>query len=474
MSLIRAVVLAAGKGKRMKSTMPKVLHEVLGKPMVARVLDALDELNLEHIHIVVGHEARAIEEFLALHPPKTPWSSHRQDAQLGTGHALMQVTPILNKFTGTLLVTTGDMPLLTSSTLGHLMQSHHEKQATLSLLTTQMPDAGSYGRILRDDRGMVQGIVEYADANTQQKTIKEINTSTYCLEWPAIANGLQAITNDNQQKEYYLTDLIGWAYREKLSIAGYATDDWQQVQGINSRLELAEANRLLNIRVIRKLALELGVSVIDPLSTWIAPEVEVGRDTVILPGCYLMGNVQIGCFCTIGPQTVIHGPVKIGDGTIINQSLLNKAQIGNNCRIGPFAHLREMVLVGDEVKIGNFVEIKKSTIGNCSQAMHLSYLGDAMLGQNVNIGAGTITANYDHVSKVKSKTSINDGVATGCNSVLVAPVVVGKEAVVAAGTIVTSDVPEGSLVVRRAKEEIKSGWTESRKRRLNLKKEAKI
>ncbi len=473
-SCVRAVVLAAGKGKRMKSALPKVLHEVLGKPMLSRVLDVLDELRLEHIHIVVGHGAKEVEDYLALNPPETSWSCHRQDVQLGTGHALMQVVPVLKKFTGTLLITTGDMPLLTSSTFKHLIQLHRDKQATLSLLTTVMPDAGSYGRILRDVANKVQGIVEHADASEQQKTINEINTSAYCLEWPAIASGLQAITCDNQQKEYYLTDLIGWAYREKLSIAGHTIFDWQEVQGINSRLDLAEVSRLLNTRVIRKLTLESGVTVMDPQSTWIAPEVEIGSDTVIMPGCYLMGNVQIGSSCTIGPHTVMHGPVKIGDGTSINQSLLNKVQIGNHCRVGPFAHLREMVLLADEVKIGNFVEIKKSTVGTCSQAMHLSYLGDATIGQNVNIGAGTITANYDHVSKVKSRTNIDDGVATGCNSVLVAPVVVGKEAVVAAGTVVTSDVPDRSLVVRRAKAEIKPDWTVNRRRQLKLKKEVEI
>jgi bifunctional UDP-N-acetylglucosamine pyrophosphorylase/glucosamine-1-phosphate N-acetyltransferase len=357
--------------------------------------------------------------------------------------------------------------LLTSNTLAELLQEHQNAGATLSLLTAKLDDAKNYGRIVRNDKGQLLQIVEDKDATPEQKAIKEINSGIYCFQWPQISNGLAALKNDNQQKEYYLTDLVAWAVKEKHTVASKVAQDVSEVSGINSRAELAEASRLLNERALRKLALDSGVTIVDWQSTWIAPEVEIGKDSTVLPGCYLTGKIEIGASCVIGPQTVMKGPVRIGDRSTVLLSYLTNSQVGADCRVGPFAHLRDNAQAADNVRIGNYVEIKNSQIGSHTNVSHLSYVGDASLGSQVNIGAGTITANYDHVSKLKSRTTMKDGASTGCNAVLVAPVVVGKESVVAAGTVVTKDVPDGALAVGRARQEVKAGWTESKKRKLD-------
>ncbi len=464
---VQAVVLAAGQGKRMKSDLPKMLHEVLGRSIISRVLDCLSALPIEKIHIVLGHGEKQIRQFLDANLPDVEVVYYRQEPQLGTGHALMQVVPGLSQFDGTLLLTYGDTPLLTSNTLAELLQEHQNAGATLSLLTAKLDDAKNYGRIVRNDKGQLLQIVEDKDATPEQKAIKEINSGIYCFQWPQISNGLAALKNDNQQKEYYLTDLVAWAVKEKHTVASKVAQDVSEVSGINSRAELAEASRLLNERALRKLALDSGVTIVDWQSTWIAPEVEIGKDSTVLPGCYLTGKIEIGASCVIGPQTVMKGPVRIGDRSTVLLSYLTNSQVGADCRVGPFAHLRDNAQAADNVRIGNYVEIKNSQIGSHTNVSHLSYVGDASLGSQVNIGAGTITANYDHVSKLKSRTTMKDGASTGCNAVLVAPVVVGKESVVAAGTVVTKDVPDGALAVGRARQEVKAGWTESKKRKLD-------
>jgi len=462
----RAILLAAGQGKRMNSSLPKVLHEVLGRTILARVLAALDGLALEHLHIVVGFGAAPVRQFLDANPPRTPWSVHLQEPQLGTGHAVMQVAPALSSFQGTLLTTVGDTPLLTTETLRSLLARHRETEATVSLLTTQVDDSRSYGRIVRDRQGQVTRIVEDKDATEEERQIKEINPAIYCLSWPEVKGGLAGLSKDNRQGEYYLTDLIGWAVNERLPVASSLAPDWREVSGINSRLELAEANRLLKERVIARLALECGVTIVDPQSTWIAPEVSLGRDSVVYPGCYLVGQVEIGESCSIGPHTVMYGPVRVGKSSTVTQSLITNSTIGSGCRVGPFAHLRERAELSDQVRVGNFVEVKASQIGDHTNASHLSYVGDATIGAGANIGAGTITANYDHIAKTKARTIIGDGSSTGSNSVLVAPVVLGKDVVVAAGSVVTRDVPDGALAVGRARQEIKPGWTQAKRRKL--------
>ena len=491
-SSVQAIVLAAGHGKRMKSSLPKVLHSVLGKPILDRVLAAVDALSLDHIHVVLGNGAEAVSQHLAANPPATPWSWHLQEPLAGTGHAVQQVVPALSSFQGTLLVTVGDVPLLTAGTLSQLIDLHRREKAVVTMLTTIVDDAKSYGRVVRDRSvpgisepstsktstggsaseyspnayGKVLRIVEDKDATADEKAIKEINAAIYCLEWPQVQAGLAGLTNNNRQKEYYLTDLIAWAIEHKHPVSAMVVDDWQEVAGINSRIELSEATRILNQRHIKELSLECGVTIIDPLNTWIAPEVKIGADTTIMPGCFLTGEIEIGENCQIGPHTVMSGAVTIGNRTTIMQSLLVNTQVGDDCRIGPFAHIRESSIVADACRIGNIVEVKKSTIGDHTSISHLSYIGDATIGRRVNIGAGTITANYDHLSKQKQKTSVGDDASTGCNSVLVAPVSVGDSVVVAAGTVITKDVPAGVLVIGRAKQEIKPGWVENKKRQL--------
>ena len=461
---VRGILLAAGLGKRMKSKMPKVLHTILGKPIIKRILDALDTLALEHIHIVIGHGAEEVQEYLLKNPPATPWSTHRQEPLLGTGHALMQVVPALENFQGTLLVSVSDCPLIKAETLSGLIASHQKNQASFSLLTTTVSDPKNYGRILRDEKGLVQAIVEDKDATEGEKAIAEINPAIYCLEWPRLAKGLASLSNNNRQKEYYLTDLLSWSKSEKLLVSD-APADWKEVAGINSRLELAECNEHLRRQTINRLALESGVTVLDPDNTWIAPEASIGQETVILPGCYIMGTVVIGASCTIGPNTQITGPSSIGTGSTVSFSVVSKANVADYCRVGPFAHLRDEAEVSSHCRIGNFVEIKKSQIGQHTNVSHLSYIGDATLGQQVNIGAGTITANYDRISGKKAPTIIGDKSSTGSNSVLVAPVAVGEDAMVAAGTVVRKDVPPGALAVTKIRQENIAGWVGSRRAR---------
>lgn len=461
---LQAVLLAAGQGKRMKSSKPKVLHEVLGKPILGRILAVIDQLQAEHVHVVIGHGSEQVLEYLKANPPRTPWSTHLQEPQLGTGHALMQVVPSLDGFNGSLLVSVADCPLLKASTLAGLVQAHQKDNAAFSLLTTIVPDSKSYGRIVRDKQGRVTAIVEDKDATDEQKAIKEINPAIYCLDWPQTQEGLTSLRNDNKQKEYYLTDLLAWSCSKNMKVAD-APSDWREVGGINSRIDLSECNLHMRDETNRSLALDSGVTIVDPNTTWIAPEASIGSDTTILPGCYITGEVQIAEGCTIGPNTQITGPSKIGARSLVMHSVITKSNVADDCRVGPFAHLRDGADVANHCRIGNFVEVKKSSIGEQTNVSHLSYIGDASLGRQVNIGAGTITANYDRLSGRKSKTIIGDNASTGSNSVLVAPVVVGDNSMVAAGTVVTKDVPEGSLAVARTPQEHKLGWVEKRKRR---------
>jgi bifunctional UDP-N-acetylglucosamine pyrophosphorylase / glucosamine-1-phosphate N-acetyltransferase len=461
----RAVLLAAGQGKRMKSSKPKVLHEVLGRSILSRVLAAVDGLALEHVYVIIGHGAEQVRQFLELHPPKTPYSVHLQEPQLGTGHALQQILPELEDFLGTLLVSVADTPLLSEQTLADLIGQHGETASVVTLLSAEVADSKNYGRIIRDSKQQVSQIVEDKDATAEQKQIREINTAIYCFQWPSIKEGLLALKNDNQQKEYYLTDIVGWAYGKGLKTSAVVAQDWREVAGINSRLELAEANRLLRDIAVRRLALECGVTVVDPLSTWVSPEVEIGQDSVVFPGCMLFGDIKIGANCFIGPNTVTHGTVRVGDGSSVINSFVTDSVIGNGCRVGPFAHLRDNNVIGDLVRLGNFVEVKNSKIANKSNVSHLSYVGDADIGSGTNLGAGTITANYDHITKKKARTTIGDNVATGSNSVLVAPVKIGDGASVAACTTATKDVPAGALAVGRAPQVNLEGWADKKRQR---------
>jgi bifunctional UDP-N-acetylglucosamine pyrophosphorylase/glucosamine-1-phosphate N-acetyltransferase len=460
----RAVLLAAGQGKRMKSSKPKVLHEVLGKPILLRLLHALETLEIEHVHIVVGHEADQVRAFLEENNLKIPFSIHLQEPQRGTGDALRKVVPSLKGFEGTLLVSVADTPLLRSSTLKALLDGHRTGGSMVTMLTTVVEDPKNYGRIMRNTKGHVTAIIEHKDATPEQRKICEVNPAIYCFEWPAVEPGLNSLRNDNAQKEYYLTDLIGWGAGQGSPVQAVVAPDWREVAGINSRIELSEANRLLRDITVEHLLLE-GVSILDPQSTWIGPEVKISADTTVLPGCYLMGDIEIGTGCIIGPYTVIQGPVQVGQGTSVVQSRVSSSVIGKGCKIGPFAHLRDANVIKDSVRIGNFVEIKSTSIGDQTNVSHLSYVGDAEIGSRANVGAGTITANYSHISKKKNRTIIGDDASTGSNSVLIAPITLGKGASLAAGSVANKDVPDGALAVARAKQTNIEGWANDQRRR---------
>lgn len=463
---LRAVVLAAGKGKRMKSAKPKVLHDVLGRTILTRVINAVNGVGAQWVHIVVGHESEQVEEFLQSQHKNESWKTHVQEPQLGTGHALMQVVPDLEGFKGDLLVTVGDAPLLSAGTLHELVELHRNDNAAVAVLTAEVDDPKNYGRVLRNKDGHVRAIVEDKDAAEEEKKVHEINTAIYCFKWPDIQDGLANLKNDNKQGEYYLPDLVGWAVKKGLKVSAFKASDYREVAGINSRLELQEAIGHLKDLTVERLALESGVTIIDPSSTWIAPEVIIGQDTVILPGCHILGRVKIGPNCTIGPNSVIKGDVSIGEHTSVVLSVVLDSIIANDCKIGPYAHVREGNTVGEGARVGNFVELKKSSIGSHTNVSHLSYVGDTTVGSNANIGAGTITANYDHLTKKKECTVIGDGASTGSNSVLVAPVHIGNQAVVAGGSVITKDVPDGALGIGRARQTNIDGWIDRKKEAL--------
>lgn len=466
--ICRAVILAAGQGKRMKSSRPKVLHDVLGRPMISRVIDALTSLpnaKIEHLHIIVGHARDQLQEYLNKNI-STALTCHTQDPQLGTGHAVMQASPGLNEanFKGNLIVTVGDAPLISSQTLQHLVEKHVNDKAVVTVLSTDVDNPAGYGRIVRDERKKVIGIVEDKDAMPSQKQINEINTGIFCLSWPQVENGLKSLKADNQQKEYYLTDLVEWAVNAGLPVSAVKAADCRSVMGINSRPELAKASRILSDITIERLTIQDGVTVVDPASTWIDPDVKIGPDSTILPNTHILAGSRIGSECVIGPNTVLKGKVEIGNKVHVNQSQISDSKIGDNCKVGPFAHLRDGNVVSENCKIGNFVELKNSTVGIKSNCAHLSYIGDTTIGTRTNVGAGTITANYDHMTKVKAKTTIGDDVAIGSNSVLVAPVTIGNEVVVAAGSVIVEDVPTSSLAIARGKQVNKDGWVENKKK----------
>jgi bifunctional UDP-N-acetylglucosamine pyrophosphorylase/glucosamine-1-phosphate N-acetyltransferase len=449
----------------MKSSRPKVLHDLLGKPIIARVLETLDALHLEHIHIVVGHQSEEVISYLKEHPPATPYSTHLQKTQLGTAHALMQAEPALDGFSGTVLVLSGDAPLLNVGTLHSLMKQHCDSKDAITILTTNLDQAGNYGRIVRDKSGNISKIVEAADANAQEVSINEINSGVYCFEWLRISAGLAALNNTNKQKEFYLPDIVGWATDNKLSVGGYATPDYTEAYGINSTEQLAQCASVMRDRKIHQLCAEQGVTVLDPKSCWIAPEVTIEADTTVLPGCYLVGNIRIGSHCEIGPHVSLRGNVTVGTRSMVCHSYVIDSQIGTGCIVGPFAHLRGGSKIGNNARIGNFVELARTTIDSNTTIKHLSYLGDGEVGKDVNIGAGTIFANYDSINKTKAKTVLGDHVSTGSNSVLVAPIEIGKEAFVAAGTVVIEDVPAGAMAIGRAPQANKDGWVAQKKKK---------
>ncbi|HEY4554015.1 MAG TPA: bifunctional UDP-N-acetylglucosamine diphosphorylase/glucosamine-1-phosphate N-acetyltransferase GlmU [Bacillaceae bacterium] len=452
-----AVILAAGQGTRMKSKLYKVLHPVCGKPMVEHVVDNISHLNPEKTVTVVGHGAELVQTVLE---GKSEFVL--QAEQLGTAHAVMQAREALSGKKGTTLVICGDTPLIKAETMEALIRQHEEQGGKATILTAYTEQPDGYGRIIRNEQGFVERIVEHKDANEAERNVKEINTGTYCFDNEALFKALEKVSNENAQGEYYLPDVIEILKSQGDPVSAYQTGDFSETLGINDRVALSEAERTMRLR-INEQHMRNGVTIIDPNNTYIDQDVVIGRDTVLYPGTVLQGKTVIGEDCILGPNTEVKN-CEIGNETALRHSVAHDSFIGSKVAIGPFAHIRPHSSLHDEVKIGNFVEIKKADFGKGSKASHLSYIGDAEVGSGVNIGCGSITVNYD--GKNKHLTKIEDDVFVGCNSNLVAPVTVGKGAYIAAGSTITKDVPGESLSIARARQVNKEHYVQ----KLNLKK----
>lgn len=424
--MVKSIILAAGKGTRMKSDTPKVLHQIFNKTLLGYVIDAVNNTKLaDENYVIVGHQAEKVEEYVNEHYDNA--RTVLQSPQLGTGHAVSMVCPYLEDFEGEVIILCGDTPLITSDTLKTFIAGHRELNSDITVMSAVFDNPTNYGRIVRNADGSLNSIVEEKDATVEQKAIKEINAGIYCLNWAKVKNSFSQLKTNNAQGEYYLTDIIKWGNENGLSVNAHILERNEEIYGINSKINLAEATKIMNNRTLNRLMSE-GVTIVDPSSTWIDEETEIGKDTIIYPSTYIEG----------------------------------KNKIGSHCKIGPFAHLRGDVVLEDYVKVGNFVEVKKATIKSHTNACHLTYIGDSEIGSNVNIGAGTITANYNPLNKVKSKTVIKDNVKIGSNSVLVAPVEVEEGANVGALSIITKDVPEWSLAITRAPMKVFKDWVKSK------------
>lgn len=449
MSKITALILAAGKGTRMKSALPKVLHKVGGKAMVEQVLDTVTALGVDRKVLIVGFGAEAVKEYMGDRAEYV-----LQEEQNGTGHAVKIAKPLLGEEKAQILLLCGDTPLIRKETLAKLLKEHEEAKASATILTAHMENPFGYGRIIRDENGRVVRIVEQKDGTEEELKSKEINTGMYVFNseelWPA----LEQINDNNAQGELYITDVISILVNAGKTVSAYMTEDSDETLGINSRVQLSEGERILRIRKNKEL-MDDGVTIIDPEHTYVEPSVIVGRDTILYPGTVLEGNTVIGENCQIGPHTRLTN-VKVGDNNYIHFTYGHDCEVKDNTDIGPYVHLRPQTVVENKVHIGNFVEVKNSVVGEGSKLPHLSYIGDSDIGSDVNMGCGTITVNYD--GKLKHRTTIHDRAFIGCNSNLVAPVTVGEEAYVGAGSTITKDVPSRALAVGRSRQLIKEEW----------------
>ncbi|MBO8161266.1 MAG: bifunctional UDP-N-acetylglucosamine diphosphorylase/glucosamine-1-phosphate N-acetyltransferase GlmU [Thermosipho sp. (in: Bacteria)] len=442
---MKVLILAAGLGKRMKSKYPKVIHKILGKPMINWVIDTARVFG--KVGVVLGYKAEEVKKFLP-----DDIEIYIQEEQLGTGHAVLCAKEFIDE-NENLLILYGDVPFISQVTLKKLEQEHLKMNNEVTILTAILENPAGYGRIVKE--GNKIRIVEDKDATSEIKEIKEINTGIYIFNGKFIKKNLDNLNNKNAQGEYYLTDVVSFA--EKVSTV--ITEDIFEVTGINDKVQLAKLEKEMRKRINEKLMLE-GVRIIDPEVVYIEPNVKIGKDTIIYPFTFIEGETEIGEDCEIGPMTRIKDS-KIGNNVKINRSEIEKTIIEDNVSVGPFSRLREGTHLKNKVKIGNFVETKKTLVGENTKAQHLTYLGDATIGKDVNIGAGTITCNYD--GKKKHPTTIEDGAFIGSNNSLVAPVKIGKNAITGAGSVITNDVPDDSLALGRARQINKEGWVKNKR-----------
>ncbi|MBQ2984302.1 MAG: bifunctional N-acetylglucosamine-1-phosphate uridyltransferase/glucosamine-1-phosphate acetyltransferase [Candidatus Gastranaerophilales bacterium] len=426
-SEIKAIVLAAGKGTRMKSSLVKVLHEIFSKPLLAWVLDALNNLPYKTENIViVGHCAQAVEEYLEKNYQNAKTATQKE--QLGTGHAVAQALPLLEGYDGKVIITCGDTPLLTTKTLNEFIQYHDENKSDLTVMTTKFENPFGYGRIIRDKNNQVEKIVEQKDATEEEKLVDEVNTGVYCLEWSKIKQAFSELKNNNAQGEYYLTDIVKWANEKSLKVAGFVAKDSSEIYGINSRQNLEIATKIMKDRYLDELMTQ-GVTIVDRATTFISPETTIGEDTIIYPNTYING----------------------------------KNEIAKNCKVGPMTHIRGNCSIAEGCKIGNFVELKNAKIAKKTNVCHLTYVGDANIGEHVNIGAGTIFANYNSITKEKKSSTLGNNVSIGSNTVIVAPCVLGENAFVGAGSVITKDVEKDALAICRNVQKEYKNWVKLKK-----------
>ena len=437
----------------MKSQLNKVLHPLCGRPLVEHVILAGKAAGIDHFYVVVGRDADQVKSTLG-----GEYQYILQAEQLGTGHAAMQVEPV---YQGEIdvFVLYGDAPLIRSDTLRAMQEFHLAKQADITVLTATLDQPADYGRIVRDANGDVSGIVEAKDATAKQKLIREINTGFYCCKASSLFHALHSINNRNTQGEYYLTDVVAAVVAAGGRVVGCQLPDFNEALGINDRVRLAEAESYLRGRIRERLMLS-GVTFLQPETSLVDDTVQIGRDSVIYPGCLLEGDTVIGDDCSIGPNTRLVD-CQIGDRTTVEYSVARQAKTGADCLLGPFAYLRPDTVLADTVKVGDFVELKNAQVGEGTKIPHLSYVGDVTIGRNVNLGAGTILVNYD--GKHKYRSIIADGAFIGCNSNLISPVNIGEGAYVAAGSTITDDVPSNALAIARERQVNKEEWAKRRR-----------
>ena len=451
--MLETLILAAGKGTRMKSKLPKVLHKIGGKPMLRHVIDAAKRAGSVREVVVIGAGAEMVEHEI------TGVEFVMQTEQLGTGHAVLCAKENFANSTGTLLILCGDTPLLTSDLLKKFIAAHEESNCAVTVLTAEMPDATGYGRVIREDDGTFKKIVEDKDANSIEKQIREVNAGVYCADIRKLFNALDKVGNDNAQGEYYLPDVLSILKSEREKVAIYTAEYCDETLGINTRIQLAAADQIIRRKKLHAL-MNSGVTIVDPGTTFIDCDVEIGQDTIIHPNTYLEGSTTIGADCDIGPN-VRFTNMKVGNSVTAQFSYCHEAEIADGVTLGPYVHIRPGSKIGQNVKIGNFVEVKNSTIGEETKLPHLQYIGDTDMGKQVNVGCGTVTCNYD--GKKKHRTKIGDNVFIGCNTNLVAPVTVGDGAYIGAGSTITKDVPKNSLAIARARQTNIADWNDKRK-----------
>lgn len=448
-----AIILAAGEGKRMKSSLPKVIHKVCGTEMVNVVIDVMRNSEINEVNVVVGKGADKVKE--ATSSKNVIYSF--QDEQLGTGHAVMCAEKFLEGKKGTVAIFTGDAPLITEDTVKKLVSFHEDGNYKATILTSIVDDPTGYGRIVRERNNDVSKIVEHKDCNEEELKINEINSAMYCFDIQELLESIKKLNNNNAQGEYYLTDVIGILKNQGKKI-GALPVPFEETMGVNSRIQLADAEKVMRRRINRK-HMENGVTLIDPDNTYIGKEVQIGNDTIIYPGNVLQGKTIVKEECILYSNSRIEDSI-IEKGVTIQSSVILESKVGENTTVGPFAYIRPLTVIGKSARIGDFVEIKKSTIGDNTKVSHLTYIGDAEVGSGCNFGCGTVVVNYDGTAKYK--TIIGDNAFIGCNTNLVSPVTVKDNSYIAAGSTITKEVPEGALAVARARQKNIEGWVEKK------------